>query len=279
MGGTYEISEMARLFGISRQTLIYYDRIGLFTPAEVSDAGYRFYAPTQIPVLRLICILRDLGISLKEISRLISSSDTSAIERHLTERLDDIDQQIAGLQSQRSGVAERLAFYRDVEFWRERLGEAQLMHFPARHVVFEPFPEGVVARPMLHATLMRAIDHLRSAGHVAPVRGWGTMLLRDAFAGGDPLAGAGPFVVMPAGIHPEDCADVRELPEGTYLCFSRWGMPYNLAGVHQLEAFLNEHRLRAVSDVYDFCLLDATNYDDIHDEDLCCLQVLVELDG
>lgn len=279
MGGTYEISEMARLFGISRQTLIYYDRIGLFTPAEVNDAGYRFYAPTQIPVLRLICILRDLGISLKEISRLISSSDTSSIERHLTERLDDIDNQIGELQSQRAGVAERLAFYRDVEFWRENLGKPQLKYFPARRVVFEPFPSGDVSRPVLHATLMRAIDHFRSASKSAPVRGWGTLLARDAFDGEDPLAGAGPFVVMPTGVHPEDCSAVRELPEGTYLCFSRWGMPYNLAGVRQLTAFLDEHHLRAANDIYDFCLLDTTNYDDIHDEDLCCLQVLVELDG
>ena len=47
--GMYAISEMASLFNVSRQTLIYYDKIGLFKPAVVNEKGYRFYSPTQIP--------------------------------------------------------------------------------------------------------------------------------------------------------------------------------------------------------------------------------------
>ena len=65
--GMYAISEMASLFNVSRQTLIYYDKIGLFKPAVVNDKGYRFYSPTQIP---LIYMLRDLGLELDEIDRL-----------------------------------------------------------------------------------------------------------------------------------------------------------------------------------------------------------------
>ena len=35
--GMYAISEMASLFNVSRQTLIYYDKIGLFKPAVVMN--------------------------------------------------------------------------------------------------------------------------------------------------------------------------------------------------------------------------------------------------
>ena len=50
----------------------------------------------------------------------------------------------------------------------------------------------------------------------------------------DPIAGAGSFAVLPRGaeeILPSDPAELAEigvevLPEGTYLCMSRWGMPY-----------------------------------------------------
>ena len=35
--GMYAISEMASLFNVSRQTLIYYDKIGLFKPAVVNE--------------------------------------------------------------------------------------------------------------------------------------------------------------------------------------------------------------------------------------------------
>lgn len=60
--------EMAQLHGISKQTLIHYDKIGLLSPAEVdSDTEYRYYALEQFEDLELILILKDLGMQLKEI--------------------------------------------------------------------------------------------------------------------------------------------------------------------------------------------------------------------
>ena len=49
MDGMYTISEMASIFGVSRQTLIYYDKIGLFAPAEVNEKGYRFIRLRRFP--------------------------------------------------------------------------------------------------------------------------------------------------------------------------------------------------------------------------------------
>ena len=49
-----KISQMAALNGISRQTLILYDKNGLLKPAYVSELGYRYYSIGQIPQLRLI---------------------------------------------------------------------------------------------------------------------------------------------------------------------------------------------------------------------------------
>ena len=38
------VSQMAKLHHISRQTLIYYDHIGLFRPQITDDKGYRYYS-------------------------------------------------------------------------------------------------------------------------------------------------------------------------------------------------------------------------------------------
>lgn len=273
----YEISEMARLFGVSRQTLIYYDRIGLFKPAAVNEKGYRFYAPTQIPKLRLICILRDLGLELKEIERIVRQHEMGAVAARLTERLGDIDREVAELTAQRSYVAERLAFYRDVDSWRRRADQPILKHFPERYVVFEPFGAGEISRPVLHASLMRAVSRTRSSLGVGPVSGWGALLRRDAFRSEDVLAGGGPFVVVPTSADAAALADVITLPEGIYLCMSRWGMPYDPAGIRRLVAEMDTRRLRPVGDAFDFCLLDTTAYDDEHSVDFCCIQIPVEL--
>lgn len=55
------ISEMAKLHGITRQTLIHYDSIDLFKPAKVDTNGYRYYCKHQIPYLREICFLKSRG--------------------------------------------------------------------------------------------------------------------------------------------------------------------------------------------------------------------------
>lgn len=278
MDGMYAISEMAKLFGLSRQTLIYYDRIGLFKPARVNDEGYRLYAPTQIPKLRLICLLRDMGLELKEIERAIASPDPGPIADCLSEQVSELDAQISELQAKRSYVLERLQFYRDALLWKERLGRPMLKHYDERFVVFEPFPAGQdIDRRVLHPTLMHALSRLKAESGAAPVRGWGTMLCREAIEAGEPLAGSGPFVTVPEGVDPVRLTGVQMLPEGIYLCMSRWGMPYDTRGIDRAVCYMREHGLHAAGNAFDFCLLDTTSYDERHQEDLCCIQIPVEL--
>ena len=48
MKNEYRITEVAKFFNISRQTLIYYDKIGLFKPHKVQDENsYRYYSSQQ----------------------------------------------------------------------------------------------------------------------------------------------------------------------------------------------------------------------------------------
>lgn len=94
----------------------------------------------------------------------------------------------------------------------------------------------------------------------------------------DPLTGSGPFVTVPEGVDPACLTGVQMLPEGIYLCMSRWGMPYDTKGIECVVRHMHEHGLRAVGNVFDFCLLDTTSYDERHQEDLCCIQIPVEFD-
>lgn len=280
MRDMYAISEMARMFGVSRQTLIYYDRIGLFRPAHVNDEGYRLYAPTQIPQLRLICLLRSMGLELKEIERVLATPDPARIAECLVDQVADLDSQIAQLQARRAAIQERLEFYEDVSGWKDQMDRPVLRHYPERKVVFEPYPaDAQIGRAVLHPALMRLVSRLRDEASAAPVRGWGTMLRRAAFADTDLLRGSGPFVVVPEGADLESLGGVQTLPAGIYLCLARWGMPYDTRGIRRLIAWMREHRLHATGDAFDFCLMDATCYDDDHQEDFCCLQVPVEMEA
>lgn len=278
MDGMYTISEMASIFDVSRQTLIYYDKIGLFAPAEVNEKGYRFYSPTQIPLMRLICMLRDLGVDLDEIMRLTSSYDVAEMANKLRERVSELDGQIAVLEKERNSVQERLSFYSDVSYWKVRQGVPTLQAFPNRYVIVEPFPGDVtIDRSVLHPTLMRAVARLRETMGAQPMRGWGTMLQRSYFHSDNPILGAGPFAVVSGGVEPEKLGQAQCLPEGVYLCISRWGMPYNPAGIREAVSYLDAHNLTPIGNAYDFCYMDATSYNEEHQEDFCCIQIPVAL--
>ncbi|WP_323703195.1 MerR family transcriptional regulator [Mammaliicoccus sp. Dog046] len=61
------ISEFASLTNVTRQTLIYYDKINLFKPDYINDMGYRYYSIKQIEFISVITLLKELGMPLKEI--------------------------------------------------------------------------------------------------------------------------------------------------------------------------------------------------------------------
>ncbi|MCE1254015.1 MAG: MerR family transcriptional regulator [Anaerolineae bacterium] len=67
-----KIGEFARLGQVSVQTLRYYDDLGLLKASEVDCfSGYRYYTLEQLPRLLQILALKDLGVSLEQISHLL----------------------------------------------------------------------------------------------------------------------------------------------------------------------------------------------------------------
>ena len=64
----FSIGEVAKYQHISKQTLIFYDKIGLFRPAWVDPpSGYRYYSASQLDYLDTILIMKKIGFSLQEI--------------------------------------------------------------------------------------------------------------------------------------------------------------------------------------------------------------------
>ena len=82
----YTIKQLANLSGVSTRTLRYYDEINLLKPKRIGENGYRIYETEQIDMLEQILCYRALGVSLEEISRLLSATNTEkeqVLQRHL----------------------------------------------------------------------------------------------------------------------------------------------------------------------------------------------------
>ena len=85
----FTVGELASLFGISKQTLQYYDRIGLLSPAYVSENGYRHYSIDQYLDLDLIVRLRSLQFSLPQIHRYLGARSRKEMQSLLTNRAQE----------------------------------------------------------------------------------------------------------------------------------------------------------------------------------------------
>lgn len=83
----FSIGRFARLAGVSAKALRAYDALALFRPVWVDpSSGYRYYSPAQLPELRRILALRDMGLGLAEIRGLASGGDLrTALERRRAE--------------------------------------------------------------------------------------------------------------------------------------------------------------------------------------------------
>ncbi len=107
------ISEFAKLAGVSRQTLIYYDKIGLFSPAFVAENKYRMYSHNQVDNIGIITILEDLGVPLKKIREILADISVETMSNTFAYQLDAIQKKIEKLELLRDMTEIRLEQLRE----------------------------------------------------------------------------------------------------------------------------------------------------------------------
>ena len=72
------MGKFADLTGCDRETIRYYERIGLMASPERSNAGYRLYGETDVRRLGFILRCRQLGFSLDEVRDLLGLVDENS---------------------------------------------------------------------------------------------------------------------------------------------------------------------------------------------------------
>ncbi len=148
----FRIGSFARLGGLSAKQLRAYDELGIFRPVWVDPSNdYRYYSPAQLPELRRILALRELGLPLDEIGCLVAGGDLrEALERRRAE-----------LERERQRAEERLRAL-DISIADERGPDVVL-----RPVAVEPVAVMHVAQPV-DTALYELESHVRDAGRRAP---------------------------------------------------------------------------------------------------------------
>lgn len=130
----FTIGEFAQLFGISKQTLFYYEKSKIFAPSLIEDNGYRYYSLKQYFVFEIIITLRKLGVSLKEISTYVTNRNIDSLQQLFADKLLEYDVQLELLQRNRHNLRvhlERLQQAKEIRSNRITLENCEEEYFVA----------------------------------------------------------------------------------------------------------------------------------------------------
>lgn len=107
MPSKMRIGEVATLFDVTTKTLRHYEKLGLLEP-EREENGYRLYGPEDVLRVQRVRQLQSLGLSLKEIARLLGHVDEVLWENVLHSLREEAAGEIAQLQERLQWIEELL---------------------------------------------------------------------------------------------------------------------------------------------------------------------------
>lgn len=82
----YTTGELAKSMSVSIRTLQYYDKKNILKPSHVFDNGKRIYTDEDASRLKLILLLKNLGLPLKSIGEILDSSQSVTVLNLLLEQ-------------------------------------------------------------------------------------------------------------------------------------------------------------------------------------------------
>ncbi|MCX4403299.1 MerR family transcriptional regulator [Streptomyces sp. NPDC059837] len=127
-GILYSIGELAQRTGLTVKTVRFYSDRGIVAPADRTHAGYRRYAPDAVARLALVRTLRELGVGLDTIRRVVDQE--LSLSEVAAEHAAALDVQISVLRLRRAvltAAAEREPTPKEMELMHQlaTLSEAE----------------------------------------------------------------------------------------------------------------------------------------------------------
>ncbi|MGL5978323.1 MAG: MerR family transcriptional regulator, partial [Erysipelotrichaceae bacterium] len=161
----FKIQEVAYLHNISKKTLIYYDKIGLFRPQFVDESnGYRYYHRKEFPILKQIIYLKHIGFSLDEIKELLEHRCHETIITALEKRKAEVALALKQLEEVQQNIDYKLDFYHKTQHISENdLYRPSIKIIPERRICFFAV-EQAPSKESIMLAYRKALRYLASKG-------------------------------------------------------------------------------------------------------------------
>lgn len=102
------IGKVAKLYNLSKQTLIYYDKINLLKPVNNGENRYRYYTYSDLEELDVILSLKETGMSLKEIKSFLDNRNLEKTISTLENQVEITNKKIEKLNNINRKITKKL---------------------------------------------------------------------------------------------------------------------------------------------------------------------------
>ena len=266
------ITELAKLRQVTSETLRYYDRIGLITPDYVDpQTRYRYYSIRQYEKLGTIKELRQLGMSIHDITDYFSGRNLRKSHQLLLHQLELLEEEIRKQQLLSEILRRKLHFLSEISppppvdkvFYRA---------FPQRYMITFGEPAGGSREHAFAFTrLERYLDEVApilASDRIGVYADWHLLEPSDDYIPAVPMI----FVERDA----IESEHKRTIPPGDYLCmnYRRGELERYHPSFARLHTYMAEHGWVLNGMIFQFYKIDVTLTSD-PDETLMEIQVPV----
>lgn len=118
-----QIGDFARRAGVSVRAVRYYEELGLLRPEAHSAGGFRLYGEDNLKRIQVINFLKELGLSLVEIRRILVAKKPSGADRETIEfllgifgeKLDMVESKLAALSRVKSELSRAIGILKSCQ--------------------------------------------------------------------------------------------------------------------------------------------------------------------
>ncbi|MBQ6290405.1 MAG: MerR family transcriptional regulator [Clostridia bacterium] len=114
----YTTGELAKACGVTVRTVQFYDQRGILIPSALTEGGRRLYSEDDLKRMKIICFLRDTGLSLDTIGKLLEEEDPGSVisifldqqEQVLREEISERQEQMNRLEELKREIKSNATF-------------------------------------------------------------------------------------------------------------------------------------------------------------------------
>lgn len=267
----FTTGEFAKICNTTKDTLFYYDKIGILKPVYTGDNGYRYYSHTQFYDFDLISILKEAGSSLKEIKNYIDEHDIDdylkileenskrlAKEREKIERMERFLQTAASLTH--SALSEPIGVPKLIESKEEYFITANIKN-----------PKT--------STVQNEVDAIRElflycdTNHISIEVAVGAIVMKDTLCSGNSYASCYNAKIS----EPFACDRFFVKPKGTYVTLLHKGNYDTLYEAYKiLFSYIKEHCLQICGNSYEDEII---GYVAVSDKNQYIMRISIQVEG